>query len=377
MKAQTSFSLKDQLFNPEKVDYLASLLKQAHPDFQASEFRRVVLDKFPELELKQRIEWISCCLGNHLPGDYSEALRTILKALPPELSPDAGDDDYGDFIFAPLSHFVAANGCTEQHLEESLAGLKAITKRFTVEDAIRYFLNAFPDRTFQFLRECALDSHYHVRRLASEGSRPSLPWSQKLSTEPSRALPLLDLLYSDKTRYVTRSVANHLNDISKINPELVLETLQRWQEREDQSAQEMEFITRHGLRTLVKQPHPQALALLGFHRAPKVKLIALSSSTPTVKLGTAFEFHLVLQSEQDQKLLLDYVMEFPSAAGKSPRRKVFKLRNSQLKAGERLELHKKHPMKLMTTRALYEGVHRVELRLNGVPQGSIEFVLTT
>lgn len=377
MKAETNFSLKDQLFNAEKVEYLARLFKEAQPDFPARAFCRTVVDEFPNLELKQRIEWISRCLQDHLPTDFPKAVGIILKALPPELDPDEKDDDFGDFIIAPLSHFVATNGCSEEHLELSLEALKAITKRFTVEDAIRYFINEFPDRTFEFLTECALDPSYHVRRLASEGTRPSLPWSQKLRTDPVRALTILDRLYTDQTRYVTRSVANHLNDISKLDANLVLDTLRRWEERGDQSTQEMRYIVNHALRTLVKQANPGALNLLGFTSDPEIKLVDFSSTTPKVKLGTAFEFSLVLQSKKNQKLLLDYVVEFPSPQARAtPRRKVFKLKTSELKVGQRLELQKKHPMRLMTTRALHQGIHRVDLRLNGVPCGSLEFELT-
>ena len=115
-------------------------------------------------------------------------------------------------------------------MEISLKGLKEITKRFSAEDAIRYFLNAFPDKTLTFLIDCARDENYHVRRLATEGTRPKLPWAQKLTIDYHLALPILEILHGDKTRYVTRSVANHLNDISKIDPDLVLDTLRKWQE---------------------------------------------------------------------------------------------------------------------------------------------------
>ena len=133
---------------------------------------------FPTLELIQRIAHISSCLYEYLPDAYPAALDIILNSLPPALDPTKTDDDFGDFIFAPLSLFVATYGCTQNHLERSLQALKEITKRFSAEDAIRYFINAFPDETGSFLLGCAQDENYHVRRLASEGTRPKLPWSQ-------------------------------------------------------------------------------------------------------------------------------------------------------------------------------------------------------
>jgi 3-methyladenine DNA glycosylase AlkC len=100
--------------------------------------------------------------------------------------------------------------------------------------------------------------------------RPRLPWAQKIILSPEKALPILDKLFSDKTRYVTRSVANHMNDISKVNPELVLETLARWQKSNKQDAQEMDFIIKHSLRSLVKMGNKQAMEFLSFSADPEV-----------------------------------------------------------------------------------------------------------
>ncbi|MEO0458948.1 MAG: DNA alkylation repair protein, partial [Cyanobacteria bacterium P01_A01_bin.114] len=197
MKAKPSFSLKDQLFNPEKVNYLGTLITQAFPEFSQQQFHQAVVTAFPKLELKERIAHITACLHQYLPDDYPGALAIILRSLPPELDPSKTDDDFGDFIFAPLSLFVATYGCTADYLNSSLNALKEITKRFSAEDAVRYFINAFPSETFSFLLDCAKDDNYHVRRWASEGTRPKLPWSQKLITDYKQPLPLLEILYGD------------------------------------------------------------------------------------------------------------------------------------------------------------------------------------
>ena len=157
------------------------------------------------------------CLKKYLPADYAEAVNILLKALPEPLNENRTDDDFGDFIYAPYSDFVAHYGCIEANLAFSLAALKEMTKRFSAEDAIRYFINAFPKETLKTLYAWTSDSNYHVRRLCSEGTRPKLPWSQKINIPPEDALPILHALFADKTRYVTRSVANHLNDIAKIH----------------------------------------------------------------------------------------------------------------------------------------------------------------
>lgn len=374
MPTEPSFSLKDQLFNRDKVEYLASLIVQAYPDYRASDYCQEVVQAFPDLELKERIDHMASCLQTFLPNDYLQAIDIILHSLPPELDPQKTDNDFGDFIFAPLALYVAKYGCRSEHLRVSLNALREITKRFSAEDAIRYFINAFPEETLAFLMDCAHNDNYHVRRLASEGTRPKLPWAQGLTIHHTKPLPILEVLYKDNTRYVTRSVANHLNDISKINPPLVVETLNRWQVSHTQSDKEMKFICKHALRTLVKQGNQDALGVLGYDTEPDVTITEFSTSTPQVKIGEAFEFSLTLRSNKKQKLALDYLMLFASANQKSGQ-KVFKLKQLEMAEGEVIGVRKKHPLRLMTTRRLYPGEHRIILQINGKEHGSLAFDL--
>ncbi len=376
MKAKSTFSLKDQLFNADKIAYVAGLISKAYPQFAADKFQKDTVSAFPDLELKERIAHISEQFYRHLPEDFPTALNILLKALPPELDPTKSDDDFGDFIFAPFSLFAATYGCSKTHLKTSLLGLKEITKRFSAEYAIRFFINTFPDETFTYLEKWSKDDNYHVRRLASEGTRPKLPWAQKLKIEYRRPLPLLDALYTDKTRFVTRSVANHLNDISKIDPELVITTIKRWQKSKKQSDKEMAFIAKHSLRTLVKKGHPGALDLLGFGGKPEITVSKFETTTPVVKIGDAFEFSLAFTSKKQQNLVVDYVMTFASDNAKAGK-KVFKIKELELNKGDDVNLKKKHPMRLMTTRRLYTGTHQITLQVNGENFGSLEFELVT
>ena len=371
MKAKSTFSLKDELFNPENVDYLAALFEEAYPDFARRKFHRQVVAKFPDLELKERIVHITECLEAHLPKTFPKAVGTILKALPEKLDPTKTDDDFGDFIFAPLSHFVVRNGCSKTHLNRSLKAIREITMRFSAEDAIRYFINDFPDETIEFLQDCSVDKNYHVRRLASEGTRPKLPWSQKLVTDYQQPAAILDQLHSDPTRYVTRSVANHLNDISKLDPDWVISILKDWKKQKRQNPDELAFITRHSLRTLVKDSNPKALQLLGFTTNPDLTIESLKAEKSKVALGDALEFGFALTSNKKQNLLIDYLMEFPSG-----RSKVFKLKQVEAVKGEQFEFAKRHPMRLMTTRAQALGAHRIILQINGQQLDALTFELT-
>ena len=159
--------------------------------------------------------------------DYPSSLNILLSALPPEIDPDKHDDDFGDFIFPPYGYFVAKHGCAETYLDISLDALEQMTKRFSAEWLIRFFLNAFPEQTCAKMIEWSTSQNYHVRRLASEGTRPNLPW-EKTVPNYTQAIQILDTLVADDRRFVTRSVANHLNDISKKGPDLVVVTLKKW-----------------------------------------------------------------------------------------------------------------------------------------------------
>ena len=226
-------------------------------------------------------------LAKYLPSDYVEACNVLLKALPKKLDATKTDDDFGDFIYAPYGEFVSSYGCTQKHLNFSLGVLREITKRFSVEYAIRDFINHFPKETLEMLDVCCTSKNYHERRLVSEGSRPKLPWAKKLNIGYEVPMVLLDKLYMDKTRYVTRSVANHLNDIAKIDASLVIETLKRWKKDNKQESKEMEFMVSHALRTLVKDANVEALEMLGYKSNPSIQVSAFVMQSSTVKVGEA------------------------------------------------------------------------------------------
>lgn len=359
------FSLKDHLFNPEKVNYLAGLIKAVYPKFNDKAFKIKVLKRFPELELKERISWIRENLKAELPSNYQEALKILLDALPKPLNPENKDDDFGDFIFAPLSEFVAIYGCEEKYLEISLNALEEMTQRFSVEYAIRYFINAFPEQTIAKIIQWAGHSNYHVRRLASEGTRPRLPWAQNIKVDQKMIVEeILSQLYYDHTRFVVRSVANHLNDISKIDAEFVVKTLENWKKSKRQNESEMEYLISHALRTLVKKGNEAALNLLGYHKDPKIIVEQFNIKTPKVTIGESLEFTFELKAEQDENLIIDYLIHFKTKNGElSP--KVFKIKKAKLKKTNSQTFNKKHPLRKMTTKKLYPGTHKLELQING------------
>ena len=373
--SKEKFSLKDELYNLQKVEMIAREIQEVYPSFEGSDFIKEIVKAFPTLELKERIFHIRNMLYKYLPKEYKEAVNVLLEALPPELDNAKTDDDFGDFIYAPYSEYVAMYGCNEKHLDFSLQALREITKRFSVEFAIRDFINAYPTQTLAMLEACAKSDNYHERRLASEGLRPKLPWAKKLSIEYHEPLRHLELLYTDKTRYVTRSVANHLNDISKIDAPLVLKTLKHWKASNKQEPKEMAFIINHALRTLVKQGDKEALAMLGYEKNPPIELKSVILNTSSVRVGEALEFEVKMSALDDTMLMVDYIIHFCTKRGTlSP--KVHKLKKMSLKKGECIVLKKKHPFKAnMTTRTLYAGEHMLELQINGTIVHQVHFTL--
>lgn len=370
------FSLKDALFNKKRVVYLADLFVAAHGDFEKHKFVSEVVEKFPELELKARIVWIAQVLKRYLPDDMRKALVLIVQALPPELDVTQTDDDFGEFILAPLAEYVVQNACTREYVEQALNTLYEITKRFSVEFAIRSFINSFPDETLTRLDTWVGDSNYHVRRLVSEGSRPLLPWAQRLSLNYHVPLKYLDVLHVDSTRYVTRSVANHLNDISKKDPRLVVATLQRWQQAGKQDSKELTWMTKHALRTLIKKGNLDALALLGFGADSNVAVTDFVVGTPVINRGEKLEFSCTVTSSAVSRVLIDYVIDFVKANGQT-KPKVFKLKQITLEPGESITISKAHLLKAdATTFTVHAGVHTVTLQINGVMSATTQFTVT-
>ncbi len=370
-----AFSLKDHLFNAGTVAYLADLFRAADPAFPRDRFVTEAVAAFPALELKARIAHLADLLVGMLPEDFPAAADLIEAALPPPLDPTRTDDDFGRFIFAPLGDYVVARGL-EGHFDRSMQVIEALTQRFSMEFAIRPFLNRWPDRTLEVLAGWADHPHYHVRRLVSEGTRPRLPWSGRVAIRPDQSIPLLDRLFADSTRFVTRSVANHLNDIAKTDPGLAVSTVARWRAEDRQGAQEMDWMARHALRTLVKDGDDAALALLGYARDAAIEVTRLALARTPVPIGGVLEFTLVLKAQADCRAIVDYRLDFARPNGKRGQ-KVFKLKSLHLIGGVPVTLTKRHPLKGdATTFTLHPGLHRLAVQVNGVIAAEAEFDLT-
>lgn len=368
--------LKNVLFSRQKIEDLSCLFFKQDATFPKDIFVKNIIADFPELELKQRSTRVCIELEKILTNTYPENLNYLLRALPPALDIKYTDNDYGEFIHVIFSEYIARNGCSLDYVKISLAALVVCTQRFSAEFALRHFLSRFPDQTLTYLSDCVDHDNYHVRRLVSEGTRPSLPWGIGLSLSLDQAIPLLDELFFDSSRYVTRSVANHVNDISKKNPLLAISLLKKWQQSKKQKKQEMDYILKHSLRTLLRQGNQEAFRLLGCTPKPKIKVQNFTLNHTQIVLRESLEVYIEIVSLDNlpQKLMCDLQVLYANPY-KEASKKIFKVKNINLEGHTHALFNKKITFKKMTTKKLYPGIHHILLRINGVICSRVDFTL--
>lgn len=363
MSREPSPALK-HWFDENRFRSVAASIAEIHPRFDRKRFLRLGLAGLEELSLMQRLRRMAEAAGAALPIPYRDSLD-VLRELAPRID--------HSFVALFLPDFVALHGLDD--FDESMEALKFLTRFGSSEFAVREFLRRDLDRSLATMRVWSRDADEQVRRLASEGCRPRLPWASRipeLVADPRPALPILETLRDDPSLYVRKSVANHLNDIGHEHPDLLLETLRSWDLERSGTA----WIARRGLRTLVKQGHRGALALLGAGDAPSVQVEVFRVAPRTLRLGDELRLSLLLvsTSPNPQRLVIDYSVHYIKGSGGTSA-KVFKWKELELGAGESLALEKRQTIRDFTTRRHYPGRHLVEVQINGERLATGEFRL--
>lgn len=343
-------------------------LQRAWPGFDRRGFEKQALAGLDALEFKARAMQVADALEACLPDDFDDAAGIIESALGPPGEGDAlgfrtTDAGLAGWICWSLGEYISRRGLEQP--ERALRALHALTQRFTAEFAIRPLLLRHPALGFRTLLRWTADPSAHVRRLASEGSRPRLPWSLQLKpliADPTPALPLLRALQDDASAYVRRSVANHLNDIARDHPALVADWVH---EHLPGASPERRALLRHASRSLIKKGHPATLKAWGLGRAFKGEA-RFRVAPKHVRIGEKLQLRVVLESQarHSQSLAIDYLVHYVKSNG-SASAKVFKGWTLNLAAGEIRRLEKAHSFRPVTTRTLYPGTHRVQLQANG------------
>jgi 3-methyladenine DNA glycosylase AlkC len=370
------------------VRALGRHLQRVHPAFDRTRFEAQALFGLDALELKARALHLADALEAALPADFAAGAAVLVAALAPasaltgltsagdvDLATLRRDDDAGlaGWALWPMTEWVARRG--QHDPERALAALHAMTQRFSAEWAIRPFIERHPAVAWPTLARWCDDPSPHVRRLVSEGSRPRLPWGlhlRALVADPAPTLPLLARLQDDPSPYVRRSVANHLNDIAKDHPAVVVDWLRR---HLPGAPAERRALLRHASRTLIKAGHPDVLAAWGQGEAFAGR-ITLQVAPGAIRLGDAvmLQAELLSLAPRPQALVIDYVVHHVKADGRTTP-KVFKGWTLTLAPGEQRTLSRRHAVRPITTRTYHPGHHRITLQVNGAALAEAAFEL--
>ncbi|MDX3911108.1 MAG: DNA alkylation repair protein [Sphingobium sp.] len=361
----TPVLLKD-ILGPQALTIIADAGVSVSTRFDRASFLGAASDGLSTLSIMERVRHIADALYSALPAGYVDALE-IIRAMAPQLT-------HG-FQAVAVTEFVARYGRGD--FDRSMEALTDLTRFGSAEFAIRPFLAQDTERTLTVMKQWTSSTDEHVRRLASEGSRPRLPWASRipsLMVEPTRTASILEALKADPSAYVRKSVANHLNDIAKGRPDWLLDRLAGWSTDNPDTA----WIIRHALRTLIKKGEPRALALIGAGHGASVTVRLFSIEPQLVRLGDtiAIDAELVSTSPDDQRLVVDYRVNYARAGGKTAA-KVFKLRTLDLSAGKSATLGLRQAIRDFSTRRHHPGHHEVELIVNGVTMASTAFEITS
>ena len=355
--------LKDRFLLPADVQRFADGIAAAHPPFRRDRYVDLVLDgQWEQRELKQRLRHLAQCLGAVF-DDYGEALDILTRTA----------DQTEGFMALAMSEYVLCHG--QDDPERSLPALKLFTRYGSSEFAVRPFLERDPEGTLAVMLQWTRDDNEHVRRLASEGCRPRLPWAPALPAfkeDPEPLLPILEALKDDPAEYVRRSVANNLNDISKDHPDRVLDIAAAW----FGVSEGTDWIVKHACRTLLKAGDPRAMRIFGFADPARLRVEALQLSAASVAIGghLHFEFELHNDESEPRKVRLEYRVDYVKARGKRSG-KVFQIKESELVTG-RHSVKRKLSVKDLSTRKHHPGTHGLAIIVNGVEKATGSFELT-
>lgn len=363
--------MKDGL-GANAIKRIAKSVALVVPGFNATAFQKDAERGLDGLELKARVQHLIEVLHRHYDLPFKK-LSKYLQDLPEVWDKGSASDSKAGFAAWPLIDYVAAHGL--QHPKEALQTLEKLTPMFTAEFAVRPFIQQHTDLTYAKLLEWCEHPSEHVRRLASEGSRPRLPWGMRLPQfidNPEPLVGILEKLKADESLYVRRSVANSLNDISKDNPEWMINLCESWLA---DAHEHTDWIVKHALRSLVKAGDARVFPLLGYAAKPKVTVSEIRLDKKRITVGDSINFSCTITGgKMAQNLVVDYVVYFAKANGKlAP--KVFKLKNILLAENEAITITKNHSFKPITTRRYYAGDHQLALQINGKEVACVDFYL--
>ncbi|EAA0010367.1 TPA: DNA alkylation repair protein [Clostridioides difficile] len=354
--------LLKNMYNRESLYEVAVAIQSVYNSFKVDEFIKSTMDEtWNNLELKARCRKISMSLGMYLPEDYKEALSILEKSV---------TGFYFAFFFPD---FVEVYGQDDINWDLSISALERNTEYWSSEFAVRAFIIKDEERMMAQMRKWSKHKSEHVRRLASEGCRPQLPWGQAISKfkkDPTPVLPILEQLKTDTSTYVQKSVANNLNDISKTHPDLVISIAKDWYGKNKST----NWIVKHGCRTLLKKGNRDVLAIFGYDDTTSINLQDFTLETTSISIGEDLTFSFKILAKKATKTRLEYGIDYVKSNGKKSR-KIFKISEVSLKENEKKSYMKKHSFADVSVRKHYPGIHSIAIIINGIEKDKLDFEL--
>jgi 3-methyladenine DNA glycosylase AlkC len=361
--------LKD-LYSPAFYKNLANALSAVLPSFNKQRFiSQIFTDDFSDKELKARMRHTSVVLHTFMPSDFKKTVG-ILGKLIQQLRTSGSKEDGLAYIFLP--DYIELYGIDD--LETSVRALEEITQFVSCEFAVRPFIIRYGSEMMDQMKKWSLHKNYKVRRLASEGSRPRLPWAMaipELKKDPSPIFPILENLKSDPSEWVRKSVANNINDIAKDHPDLVIDLARKWKG----NGKDTDAIIKHGSRGLLKKGHLQILKHYGL-KSKNIRVSVFKIETPHVKIGEhlAFSFAVANLDRKKQTVRLEYGLYYNKSNGQLTR-KVFKISERDYEPGVKVKVQRNQSFKKITTRVFYPGKHRLSIIVNGEEKLTGDFIV--
>lgn len=364
-------SLIKDIYSPSFYNRFADTVAPIIPSFSKEEFIiRIFGDNFEHKEWKERMKHTTRVFHEFLPQEFAEASKLIMQIITQLRKDNFGEDGLA-FIFFP--DYVESYGLHD--FEHSVIALEFITQFVSCEFAVRPFILKYGDRMINQMTIWSKHENYKVRRFASEGSRPRLPWAMALPAlkkDPAAIMPLLENLKNDPSEWVRRSVANSINDIAKDHPGIVIDLAAKWKG----ISKETDAIIKHGCRTLLKQGHAEILKHYDLD-SENITLSNFEILTPVVKVGESVEFTFSIQNlhTEAQTVRLEYGVYYKKANGQLSR-KVFKISEKSYLPGSVVTIYRKQSFRLITTKVFYAGTHQLSIIVNGEEKGFHTFELS-
>jgi 3-methyladenine DNA glycosylase AlkC len=348
------------IYNSSSIGYLISEIGNEYNSFDTEKCHNLIFQEdWDQLALKERMRRITISLYSTLPKEYKTALEILYKVAP----------RFTGLKGIIFPDYVELYGMEDW--EESMKALAYFTPFSTSEFAVRPFLIKDLERMLDQMLKWSTHPDEHIRRLASEGSRPRLPWGQSvpsIKANPKMTLPILNNLKEDDSLYVRKSVANHLNDISYTHPDFVLDIANDWYGNHTYK----DWIIKHACRALLKKGNQRALLLFGYQDDQSIEVNDFKLDKNCISIGESIHFSFTITSKTERQVRVEYAIDYVKSKGQRSK-KVFMISTLKMNANESKNFLKTQSFKELTTRKHYRGTHTISIIINGSIKTSLDF----